>query len=461
VTLHVRADFDRPSFEVVSRVRLCVVGLGKLGAPLAAVLARAGHEVTGVDVSERVVELVASGLAPVDEAGLQEVMDAAAGRLAATVDVRAAVRTSEMTFIIVPTPSGADGTFTLEYVLPAIRAIGDELRHSPEKDHIVVVTSTVMPGSTDGPIRAVLESHAGRPVGRRLGLCYSPEFIALGSVVRDMTNPDLLLVGASHRESGQTLAEVLLSFAVGTPPVMHLSLIDAEVAKIAVNTFVTTKISFANMLGEICERLPGADALAVARAVGLDKRIGTRYLRPGTAYGGPCFPRDNVALSALARTLGASADIAEATDRVNRRQAERLARLAQQHLPQGGTIAVLGLTYKPGTHVVEEAAGVAVAAALVRSGAAVTVHDPRGIDGARSTLGSAVTYADDVESAVASADVVVITTPWSEYAGVARLPGPRTIVDCWRCCTEGAHPSVNVITGGRSSALQSHARSAA
>jgi UDPglucose 6-dehydrogenase len=442
-------------------MRLCVVGLGKLGAPLAAVLARAGHNVTGVDLSTRAVELIASGQAPVDETGLQEVIDAGAGRLTATTDLAAAVRDSEMTFVIVPTPSGADGTFSLEHVLTTVRGIGDALRAAPQRDHVVVITSTVMPGSTDGPIRVALEEHADRPVGRNLGLCYSPEFIALGSVVHDMTHPDLVLVGSSHRYAGEKLADVLVSFSNGTPPVMHLSLVDAEVAKIAVNTFVTTKISYANMLAEICEQLPGANAAEVTQAVGLDTRIGAKYLRPGTAYGGPCFPRDNVALSALARSLGVSADLAEATDRINRRQGEHIAGIVRAHLTEGGRVAVLGLTYKPGTHVVEEAAGIAVAAALVLNRVPVTVHDPVGLQAARGVLGDTVEYAPDVDAAVSHADVVVITTPWPEYARVAGISGPHTIVDCWRCCTETAGASVNIISPGTSAASRVPARPAA
>jgi UDPglucose 6-dehydrogenase len=155
-----------------------------------------------------------------------------------------------------------------------------------------------------------------------------------------------------------------------------------------------------------------------------------------------------------------SADIAEATDRVNRRQAEHLAGLALAHLSAGGRVAVLGLTYKPGTHVVEEAAGVALAAELARRGARVTVHDPRGAGAAHATLGGAVTYAPDVVAAVGGAEVVVITTPWPDYRGVARISGPHTVIDCWRC-TDGAGAAVNVIHPGTHAATRVSARSAA
>jgi UDPglucose 6-dehydrogenase len=430
-------------------VQLSVVGLGKLGAPLAAVLASAGHDVIGVDTAARVVSDVNAGTAPVVEPGLQALMTSAGGRLRATTDLATAILATEMTFVIVPTPSGADGTFRLDYMLQAVTAIGGALGGAADHRHLVVITSTVMPGSTEGPIRAALEDAAGRPLGDDLALCYSPEFIALGSVIRDMTHPDLFLVGAAQRAWGERLAAVLLSFAPERPPVVHLSPVDAEMAKLAVNTFVTTKISYANMLAEICEGLPGADAEKVAAAVGLDTRIGPKYLRPGAPYGGPCFPRDNVALSSLARSLGGTADVAEATDRINRRQASRLAKVAVTHLGPNRTAAVLGLTYKPGTPVVEEAAGIAVAAALLDAGVSVTVHDPLGMNAARLILGNGVRWADDVAEALDGAEVAVVTTPWPDYAGVAATPGSRTVIDCWRCCTEPAAAGVTLIFPGR------------
>jgi UDPglucose 6-dehydrogenase len=416
-------------------MNLCVVGLGKLGAPLAAVLASAGHQVVGVDLSPTVVKALAEGRAPFPETGLQELLRTVGARLTATTDLAAAVRASEMTFLIVPTPSEPEGGFSLRHILTAVAGIGDALSEGTH-DHVVVITSTVMPGSTDGPIRAALEAHAGRQLGNNLGLCYSPEFIALGSVIRNMTHPDLILIGSSSPAAAETLARVAHSYTPERPPIVKLSPIDAELAKIAVNTFITTKLSFANQLGEICERLPGADAVAITGAIGLDTRIGTRYLRPATAYGGPCFPRDNRALSALARSLGVSPDIPEATDRVNQRQSQRLTEVVLTHLPPGGHVAILGLTYKPDTPVIEESAGIALAKDLADRGVRVITHDPSGTDAARAELGPAVAYASDLGDAIASADVIVITTPWHEYSNVAQIAGGRLIVDCWGQCAQ-------------------------
>jgi UDPglucose 6-dehydrogenase len=417
-------------------MRLSVVGLGKLGAPLAAVLASRGHEVVGVDVSADAVTLLNAGTAPVEETGLQELLSSCGTRLRATLDTAEAVLASEATFVIVPTPSGPDGTFSLHNILPVMETVGAALR-SKDSRHVVVITSTVMPGATAGAVREALERASGLKVGVDVGLCYSPEFIALGSVIHDMCNPDFILVGESDAASGDLLEQVLRSVAQSDPSVMRMNLVNAELAKIAVNTFVTTKISFANMLGEMCERMAGADVDVVTGAIGLDTRIGSKYLRGATGYGGPCFPRDNVAFSRLARSLGASPDIAEATDAVNRRQPRRVIDLALAALSPNGRAGVLGLAYKPATGVSEASDGVAIARMLADRGVEVTAYDPRAMAEARSALGPAVSLTESARACVENADVVVVATAWPEFAELDAAafaregPVPPTVIDCW------------------------------
>ncbi len=275
-------------------MRVSVIGLGKLGSPLAAVLASKGHEVIGVDLNPEFVRLLNEGRAPVQEPRLQELIDASQGRLRATVDVEEATLQSEISFVIVPTPSDAKGAFTNKYVIEAVTAIGKALRKM-DSYHVVNITSTVMPGSMGGEIRRALESASGRIVGKDLGLCYNPEFIALGSVIRDMLLPDAILIGESDTRAGDLLESIYRTSCENNPPVQRMNFVNAELTKISVNTFVTTKISYANMLADICDRLPGADVDVVTNAVGMDSRIGRKYLKGALGYGGPCFPRDNVA----------------------------------------------------------------------------------------------------------------------------------------------------------------------
>jgi UDPglucose 6-dehydrogenase len=213
--------------------------------------------------------------------------------------------------------------------------------------------------------------------------------------------------------------------------------ISAELTKISVNTYVTTKISYANMLADICDRLPGADVDVVTKALGADTRIGAKYLKGAMGYGGPCFPRDNVAFAALARKLGARADVAEATDRINNYQVDRLTSLVSKFAKSGTRIALLGLSYKPLTPVVEESHSVKLAERLADAGYIVTVHDPLAQDAALAMLGDKVVGASSLESAVRDADLLIVGTGWPEYkeidpAWVKRDGEKLTILDLWR-----------------------------
>jgi UDPglucose 6-dehydrogenase len=417
-------------------MRTSVIGLGKLGSPLAAVLASKGHEVIGVDLNPEYVRLLAAGKAPVEEPRLQELIDASRGRLTATQNFAAAVRGSDITFVIVPTPSDSKGAFSNRYVLSAVNEIGKVLRKK-DSYHVVNITSTVMPGSTGGEIRAALEESSGRTVGQDVGLCYNPEFIALGSVVRDMLYPDMLLIGESDQRAGDLLESVYRTTCENQPPVRRMSFVNAELTKISVNTFVTTKISYANMLADMCDRLPGADVDVVTAALGMDSRIGGKYLKGALGYGGPCFPRDNVAFAHLARSIGARADVAEATDRLNQYQIDRLAATVHRLVAPGASVAILGLSYKPDTGVIEESQGVALAARLADEGYRVSVYDPLALPAAVAVLGRKATAADSAEACARGADLVVLTTPWRQFrelpADAFVRPGRRiAVLDCWR-----------------------------
>jgi UDPglucose 6-dehydrogenase len=273
---------------VIAR-KVLVSGLGQLGLPLAQGLQEAGHGVFGWDVSDGARDRArAEGI---------DIIQMPQGRgFPGWFDIN---------FVIVPTHSREDGTFDPSLVCAAAQAA--------VAADIVAVVSTLLPAE-------LLDVRAASRVGARTRpVVYCPEFVRLGFVQDDMKDPAMILVGSDDDDAGRKVGKVLQSLCDEHVPVLHLSLIEASLAKIGVNTMVTTKISFANMIGELCEAL-GADAARVCSAIGHDRRIGHAYFKPGGAYGGPCFPRDNKALSALARSLGLTADIAEATDRINERQ---------------------------------------------------------------------------------------------------------------------------------------------
>jgi UDPglucose 6-dehydrogenase len=217
----------------------------------------------------------------------------------------------------------------------------------------------------------------------------------------------------------------------------RMNFVNAELTKLSVNTYVTTKISYANMLAEICEKLQDADVDVVTAALGIDTRIGGRYLKGALGYGGPCFPRDNLAFAALGRREGVDALLAEATDAVNRRQIVRLAEMVLKHLPEDGRVGVLGLAYKPDTPVVEQSPGLFLAQELVARSIPVVVYDPEGMPAARVVLGDSVVYAASMRECAGQCEVIAITTPWNEFRDLRPdhlngRAGAVTVIDCWR-----------------------------
>lgn len=416
--------------------RASVIGLGKLGAPLAACLAAKGLTVVGVDTDRAKVDAVNRRRAPVFEPQLEEMIQAAAGRLSASTRIADGVAASDVTFVVVATPSEPNGEFSLRFLLPVCEEIGRALASKPGY-HLVVVTSTVMPGTVGGPVRDVLERESGKRMGRDFGLCYGPEFIALGSVIRDFLHPDFVLIGESDARAGDLLEALYGRVCENSPTAARMNFVNAELAKLSVNTFVTTKIGFANMLARICERLPGSDVDVVTHALGLDSRIGGKYLKGAVSYGGPCFPRDNVALASFARGIGAPSNIAEATHQFNQVQIRLLAELVKKNTAEGGRAGILGLAYKPNTDVVEQSAGILLAQRLADDGVVVVAHDPAGNRNASKHLGKSVVIVDSPEECIEQADVVAVTTPWQMFREIpaekwARRPSPRVVIDCWR-----------------------------
>lgn len=417
-------------------MNISVVGLGKLGAVLAAVMADRGHKVVGVDLNPAFVEAINQGRAPVTEPGLGELVQRSVDRLSATGDLAEAVAQTDLTFVLVPTPTGPDGTFSLKHVLKVVDGVALALKNKTSY-HIVVITSTVMPGATGGEVLPLLESVSGKKCGEDFGLCYNPEFIALGSVIQDMSNPDMLLIGESDPRAGSILEDLYHTVCRNRPPVARMNFVNAELAKIAVNTYVTTKISYANMLAEVCENVPGADSEVVAAALGLDTRIGRKYLKGASGYGGPCFPRDNTAFSRFAEIQSVDATLAKATDQVNRRQVTRLRKRIEAATPAGETVGILGLSYKPDTEVIEESQGMMLADVLAEAGYRVVVYDPAAMENARAVLGERVEYMPSMEACAREAATLVIAAPWRQFQSLRpqhlrQSKSPPVVFDWWR-----------------------------
>jgi UDPglucose 6-dehydrogenase len=425
-------------YKLVSRViitemrftKVSVIGLGKLGLCIAAVLADRGFKVTGVDVDKFKVDVVNSGRSPIPEAGLEKLIRKNHENLKATTSHYDAVKQTQATLVVVPTPSEPDGSFSLKFVVEALKEIGKAIADK-NGYHLVVINSTVSPGSMEGRIKPFLEEITGKKCGVDFGLCYNPEFVALGDVIRGLLEPDFVLIGESDPQAGSILADIYKRVCINDPPIERTSFINAEIAKIAINSYVTMKITFANLLAEICENTAGADVDEVTRIIGRDSRIGSKYLKGGLGYGGPCFPRDNIAFARFAESVGVKAELPIVVHQTNLSQVKRvIKRLGQLNLKPGTKIGILGLSYKPDTPVVEESQSIMLAKELSSLGYVVHVYDPLALEEARKVLGDTVIYDKTLDDCVKNVDVIVLATPWKLFKTID--PKGKIIIDCWR-----------------------------
>lgn len=417
-----------------SLAKLSVFGLGKLGACMAATFAQAGYEVLGVDINPETVRKINEGLPPVDEPLLPETIKKAGKRLRATTNPAEAV-TTDASFFIVPSPSLPDGSFSNEFLMRALAPIAQAVRKARKKNHIFVISSTTTPGACRKVIIPMLEKEIGGKCGQAFSFCYNPEFIALGNVVRGLQSPDMVLIGESDERAGDLLEAVYRKYNTNQPKIARMSITSAELTKISVNSYITAKISFTNQLRMIAEKFADTDIHAILDAIGADSRIGHKYLRAGLSYGGPCFPRDNRLVSYAANQVGLSAPLAEATDRVNEMAKEQLAQQALACVRPGDTVAVLGMSYRPDTYIVEESAGLHIAQSLKRSGCRVVVHD-YAANAANSP--ALLEFESLSEPGLLRREkrlkAVLICNPWPEYAKI-KFPKGVAVFDPWGVVT--------------------------
>jgi UDPglucose 6-dehydrogenase len=409
-------------------VRVTVVGTGYIGLVTAACLADRGHHVFCVDTDPARLAAIEAGRAPFHEPGLDDLLRAgrASGRLAATPRLEEAVRDSALTIVAVGTPA-RDGAIDLAAVLAAAAAIGGALASRPD-GHVVAIKSTVVPGTTMGPVRATLERAAGRPLGA-FGLAVNPEFTREGTAVADFLDPDRIVVGHADGGAAAVLRELYADFAC---PQVFTTPGNAEMIKYTANALLATLVSFGNEIAGLCEQSPETDARVVLEGVLLDRRCGVRvadrhtppglldYLVPGIGFGGSCLPKDVQALAAYGRSLGRPMALLEGTLAVNRDRAAALVEQARALLGDlaGAEIAVLGLAFKPGTDDVRDSPALALVARLLDAGAAVRVYDPvAAVASLDPAVSGRVRAAPTPEDAAEGADAILLATAWPEFRG--------------------------------------------
>ena len=429
---------------------ISVIGLGKLGACMAAVYASKGFNVIGVDLNQNYVNAINNKEAPVNEIGLDELIKKNSSRLKATTDYEEAILGTEKTAIIVPTPTDETGGFSCGYVIASCKEIGKAL--AKKKDyHLVVVVSTMLPGDSKEKIIPILEEYSGKKCGPDFGYCYSPEFVAIGSVIRDLSNPDVYLIGQFDEKSGKLLKDFYYKIRDNEAEAEIMNIPSAELAKISLNSYVTMKITFANALAEIADLIPGADSTKILKMLGRDKRIGSYYLKSGLGFGGPCFPRDNVAFSAMAKRYGGIAPIAEIVHEYNEKMAGRISDLVKKNLSQNKAIGFLGLSYKPGTPVVEESHIMKIVKSLCGDNCKIFVYEPAGYEHAKKELLNKVVYCQNIEECLENSDIYFLGNMEKEFEQLENFVRGKnkTIIDPWGIFKDSKfEDSVNYISIG-------------
>ena len=391
-------------------MKLSIIGTGYVGLVSAVGFASHGHDIICVDIDTEKIAQINDGVPPIFEDGLEELMQKHKARITATTEYEDAITNSDITFICVGTPSITDGSIDLQYVKETVKKIGEVLR-TKSGWHLVVVKSTVIPGTTRDVVLPFLEIASEKTVGIDIGLAVNPEFLREGIAVHDFLDPDRIVIGADDEKSSQMLHTLYETFH---SPFMSTSLSAAEMIKYASNAFLATKISFINEIGNLCKRL-NIDAYEVADGVGLDGRIGRAFLDSGIGWGGSCFPKDLDALIAWAKHQKETTSILESVVAVNEAQPLRLITLLKKHVPdlQDVTIGVLGLAFKPNTDDIRESRAIPVINKLLLEGAKVKVYDPKAMDNFRK-LFPGIEYCFSAEDVLA-ADAVLITTLWDEF----------------------------------------------
>lgn len=398
-------------------MNIAVVGTGYVGLVSGACFAEMGVNVTCVDVDKAKIDRLLSGEIPIYEPGLDGIVERNRrdGRLHFTTDLTECLSDVEIVFSAVGTPPDEDGSADLSYVLEVARTVGRNMDR-----YVLLVTKSTVPVGTSLKVKAVIEEElAGRGLDIPFDVASNPEFLKEGAAIKDFMSPDRVVVGVESERARELMTRLYRPFLLNNFRVIFMDIASAEMTKYAANAMLATRISFMNDIANLCD-LVGADVDMVRKGIGADARIGTKFLYPGCGYGGSCFPKDVKALARTAAEYGYEMQVIEAVDRVNDRQKHILAEKVRSVYPdlKDKVISMWGLSFKPDTDDMREAASLVAIADFLEAGATVRVFDPAAMDECRRRLGDSVVYTDDMYETADGADALLLVTEWKQF----RLP---------------------------------------
>ena len=391
-------------------MNICIVGVGYVGLVTGSCFAEFGHNVVCVDNDEEKIESLRQGKIPIYEPGLEEMVkrNQTAGRLHFATDAAEAVEKSLAIFIAVGTPSVGSGSANLEYVYQVAETIGKLM-----KGYKIIVTKSTVPVGTGKEIREIIKKN--QEMETAFDVASNPEFLREGSAIEDFMRPNRVVIGADSEQATAIMQDLYAPLYLIESPFVITNVETAEMIKYASNAFLATKISFINEMANICEMV-GADVHQVAKGMGLDKRIGPKFLHPGPGYGGSCFPKDTRAIANLAGSLGYRFKIVEAVIEVNEAQYKRMVDKIEGILGnfEGKRLGILGLTFKPNTDDIRESPAINIIRSLIKKGASISAFDPAGLEASKQVLNE-VNYVQNIYDAAKDADALIIITEWNEF----------------------------------------------
>ena len=391
-------------------MNICIVGVGYVGLVTGSCFAEFGHNVVCVDNDEEKIESLRQGKIPIYEPGLEEMVkrNQTAGRLHFVTDAAEAVENSLAIFIAVGTPSEGSGSANLEYVYQVAETIGKLM-----KGYKIIVTKSTVPVGTGKEIREIIKKN--QEMETAFDVASNPEFLREGSAIEDFMRPNRVVIGADSEQATAIMKDLYAPLYLIESPFVITNVETAEMIKYASNAFLATKISFINEMANICEMV-GADVHQVAKGMGLDRRIGRKFLHPGPGYGGSCFPKDTRAIASLAESLGYRFRIVESVIEVNEAQYKRMVDKIEGILGnfEGKRLGILGLTFKPNTDDIRESPAINIIRSLIKKGASISAFDPAGMEASKQVLNE-VNYVQNIYDAAKDADALVIITEWNEF----------------------------------------------
>ncbi|MDX8412665.1 MAG: UDP-glucose/GDP-mannose dehydrogenase family protein [Mariprofundales bacterium] len=412
-------------------MKVVMIGAGYVGLVSGSCFAEFGADVVCVDVIPEKIDALNSGKMPIYEPGLDDLVarNVAAGRLVFSTDLCAHVATADLIFIAVGTPTRrGDGHADLKYVYAAAEQLAPHLT-----GYTVIVDKSTVPVGTAREVSRIIQQH--NP-DADFDVASNPEFLREGAAISDFMHPDRVVLGVESARAETLLRSLYRALNLRETPILATNLESAELIKYASNAFLAVKISFINEMSDLCERV-GGDVQSVAKGMGMDGRIGSKFLHPGPGYGGSCFPKDTLALTRIAQEHGASSRVVSAAIEANAAQKARMIQKIRASLggsESGKTIAVLGLAFKPETDDMRDAPALSILPALMEKGATIRAHDPQAMDEARGLLPEGVCYCDQAYEAAQGADLLVLMTEWNAYrnldlARIGALMKQRMMVD--------------------------------